>query len=143
MDITLLVESFLGLTALLGFLIVYLLYSGRDKKATKVKKVGVGVKKKKVEKPLEETTLEELLNIIKSKKSTTDELKTSTELVISKFGKIKEFNKYGDIIMALCRHPNVNKNIITKFDKELSKLNPDHKREINLYLEKGLNSRGF
>jgi hypothetical protein len=47
-----------------------------------------------------------------------------------------------DILFAICRHPNTNKDIIINFDKELEHLNPEYKKEINEAIAKGLNSRG-
>jgi len=52
-----------------------------------------------------------------------------------------DFDTYMDILFTICRHPNTNKDIIIKFDKELSRLNPEYKKEINEAITKGLNSR--
>jgi hypothetical protein len=53
-----------------------------------------------------------------------------------------DFDIYMEILIIICRHPNTNKDIIIKFDKELTRLNPSYKAEINEALTKGLNSRG-
>lgn len=53
-----------------------------------------------------------------------------------------DFDIYMGILFAICRHPNTNKNIILNFDKELSRLNPDYKAEINDAVTKGIKSRG-
>jgi len=47
-----------------------------------------------------------------------------------------------NILFAICLHPNTNKNIILSFNKELVRLNPKYKVEINGAISKGLNSRG-
>jgi hypothetical protein len=53
-----------------------------------------------------------------------------------------DFDKYMWVIIAICRHPSTNKDIIINFDKALTKQNPDYKAEINEAVAKGLNSRG-
>ena len=53
-----------------------------------------------------------------------------------------DFDIYMDILFTICRHPNTTKNLILDFDKELERLNPEYKPEINNALAKGLNSRG-
>ncbi len=54
-----------------------------------------------------------------------------------------DFDIYMEMLIVVCRHPNTNKNIIIDFDKELLKLNPQYKAEINDAITKGLNSRGI
>jgi hypothetical protein len=55
----------------------------------------------------------------------------------------KDFDIYMDVLFTLCRHPNTNTDLIINFDKELARLNPDYKQEINNAISKGLNSRGI
>ena len=52
-----------------------------------------------------------------------------------------DFDIYMDILFTICRHPNANKDLIIKFDRELEELNSEYKKEINDAITKGLNSR--
>jgi len=52
-----------------------------------------------------------------------------------------DFDIYMEILFTICRHPNTNKDIVIKFDRELGRLNPEYKKEINEAITKGLNSR--
>ena len=89
--------------------------------------------------------------MIKLKKTTSKELKDSLDLVLKHHALIHkklgarahpDFDIYRDILFSICRHPNTNKNIIINFDKELTRLNPEYKADINDAITKGLNSRG-
>jgi hypothetical protein len=148
MDIVLLLKSIAGLIAILGILLLLYFYAWKsnDKKETK-------------KKPVTKTTRVEvkhdflsLLKIIKDKKSTAKELGEALDLLIKYHGVIPkklgvrvhpDFDIYSEILLRLCRHQNANKDIVVKFDRELEKLNPEYKREINDSLTKGLNSRGI
>ena len=147
MEITLLLKSFIGLIVVLAGLIFLLFYSpsSKEKKAKKnIIKNSSDVKKQK-------TDLNSLLVVIKSKKTTSKELGEALDLVLKYHGNIHkklgirshpDFDIYMEILMRICRHPNTNKDIIIGFDKELERLNPQYKVEINDSITKGLNSRG-
>ena len=146
MEITLLVKSFLGLIVILGILIFFLFYIPKKKKI--VKKPIVTVKPKNGE----YASLDELLQVIKNKKSTAKELGDALDLVMKYHGTIHpklgmrphpDFDVYGEMLLRICRHPQTNKDIILKFNRELEKRNEGYKREINDFITKGLNSRGF
>jgi len=149
MEVTLLVKSIVGLVVVLGILIFIFLYTLSVKKAKQVKKKKSDVK---VKREVYSHTLNDLLEVIRNKRSTTEELKEALELIIKYHGHIHpklglrthpDFDIYSEILLRICRHPNTSKDIIIKFDRELEKLNPDYVREINDSLTKGLNSRGF
>ncbi len=149
MEITLLVKSILGLVVVLGLLIFLLILPGKTKKTQK--KSGEKTLKTPVTKELE-PTLEDLRKVIKNKKSTEAELKEALETVIKKYGKVHkklglrahpDFDIYMDMLFTICRHPNTNKDIIVQFDRDLGRLNPEYKKEINEAITKGLNSRGI
>lgn len=144
MDIVLLIKSIIGLVLILGVLIFFLLYSPK-KKIEKEKEL------KQEETKHSKTDMPSLLEVIKNKNSTTEELKEALDLVIKHHGTIHpklglrahpDFDIYGEIIIRLCRHPNTNKNLILDFERALEKKNEDYVRDINEYLEKGLNSIG-
>jgi len=146
MDITLLIESAMGLLALLVILIVFLAATSKSK----VKKAIIKPKKAVPKKA--NTDLQHLVSILKDKKSSTQELKNALELIIKYHGTIHkklglrvhpDFDIYMDILFTICRHPNTSKDIIIKFDIDLEKKNPEYKPEINSALSRGLNSRGF
>ncbi len=149
MEITLLVKSILGLIVVLGLLIFLLILPSKTKKSQKK------AEKKAVNTPTAkepEPTLEALRKVIKNKKSTETELKEALEMVIKKYGKVHkklglrahpDFDIYMDMLFTICRHPNTNKDIIVQFDRDLGRLNPEYKKEINEAITKGLNSRGI
>ena len=148
MEITLLIKSFIGLIIVLAGLMFLLFYSP-DSKAKRAKKkfakTTSDTKKLKID-------LDSLRAIIKNKKTTSAELKEVLDLVLKYHGNIHkklgirahpDFDIYMEMLIVVCRHPNTNKNIIIDFDKELLKLNPQYKAEINDAITKGLNSRGI
>lgn len=147
MEITLLVKSVLGFVAILAILIFLFLLQSKKKVTKKV----TNKKKSVVQKERPSTDLKSLVAIVKRKKSTTKELQDALDLIIKYHGSVHkklglrshpDFDIYMDILFTICRHPNVNKNIIVGFDNALGKLNPEYKKEINDAITKGLNSRG-
>ena len=148
MEITLIIKSFMGLVIVLAALMFLLFYSPNSKAKKAEKKLSKTVPDTKKPK----TDLDSLRAIIKNKKTTSVELKEALDLVLKYYGNIHkklgirvhpDFDIYMEILIVICRHPNTNKNIIIDFDKELSKLNPQYKAEINDAITKGLNSRGI
>ena len=146
MEIALLLKSIMGLVVLLAILI-FLLFLPSVRKE-EVKKTSKGVASS--EKLPPNTDLESLRAIIKKKSSTTKELKEALELIIKYHGTVRkklglrshpDFDIYMDILFTICRHPNTNKDIVINFDRELGRLNPGYKVEINEAITKGLNSR--
>ncbi len=145
MEVALLVKSIMGLVVVLAFLmVVFFLPSVKKLKKEKV------VAKKVAQQKKIATDLESLRAIIKKKVTTAKELKNALDLVLKYHGVIHkklglrshpDFDIYMEILFTICRHPNTDKNIIINFDKELSRLNPEYKKEINEAITKGLNSR--
>jgi len=144
-DIVLLIKSIVGLVAVLGILLFLFFYSSKSKEPLK--------KKSRVEpiRQAQKFDWETILKTIKNKKSSANELGEAVDLLLKYHGTIPkklglrahpEFDLYSEIILRLCRHPNTNKNLIVKLDRELEKKNPEYNREINDALTKGLNSRG-
>ena len=146
MDITLILQSIAGLFAVLIILIILLLLqASKRKKAAVINKRAVNSQKQ-----TPKTDIESLKAIIKNNATTTQELQNTLELIIKHHGKLHkklglrvhpDFEQYEDILFRMCRHPNVNKEIILKFDKDLASLNPDYKQEISNMVSNGLNSR--
>jgi len=153
MEITLLVQSIAGLVVILGILIFIFLYMQSVKREKENKKLKLKNRDTaRVAKKSVSHDLLDLLEVIRDKKSTTQELAEALDLIIKYHGHIHsklgirphpDFNIYSEILLRICRHPNTNKDIIVKFDRELEKLNPEYIREINDSLTKGLNSRGI
>jgi hypothetical protein len=138
----------MGLTALLAVLI-FLLYIPLEKKKKKTKVI-----KKSTQEPSKKLsfTLEDLRDVVKNTESTNEELKEALELVIKHHGTMHkklgmrphpDSDIYMDILFKAARHRNADKNLIITFNKELEKLNPEYKKEINDALMRGLNSRGL
>ncbi len=147
MELTLLIQSGMGLLVILGFLVFFLVATSKAKKKKEVQKVKEVVQEKK-----QRTDIESLRAIVKNRKSTIQELKEALDLVIKYHGVIHkklglrphpESQIYMDILFNICRHPNADKDIIVNFDKELGKRNSEYKKELNDAMMRGLNSRGF
>lgn len=147
MEIELIVQSIMGLFGLLAILIflLFITPSSKPKKIEQIKPV------KEVEPTIfMKTDIESLRAVIKDKKSSTKELRRALELVIEYHGTVHtklgvrphpDFDVYSEILFMICRHPNADKDMIINFDKELGRLNPEYKEEINEAITKGLNSR--
>ena len=95
-------------------------------------------------------SMEELLKVLQKKSSTADDLRNALEEMLRVYGKITpklgirahpDFELYMLAIMLICRHRNTTKEIVLNFDRELTRKNPEYKREINEAISKGLNAR--
>jgi hypothetical protein len=150
MDIELIIQSVMGLVALLALLLFLLFFtsvSSSKKKEKSKHKDKVVIKTVKTKMP---TDLESLRNIIKDKNTTEEMLKEALELIIKFHGTIHtklglrahpDFDPYMEVLFTICRHPNADKDMIIYFDNELGRLNPEYKQDINEAITKGLNSR--
>lgn len=125
---------------------LFLMYSPKKKAAKKKAQ-----KEKKVRFGDDFNSLENLAKVIKDKESTAEQLQVALDLIIKYHGTIHsklgirahpDFNLYAEVVLRICRHPNTNKNLILKFDRELRAKNKEYEKEINDFLTKGLNSRG-
>lgn len=152
MEITLLIKSIMGLVVILGLLVFLLFLPSRKKKKISVASKKVSKTSESPQKNRIESGLNSLLAIIKDRKTTTLKLKEALDLVIKHHGVVHkklglrphpDFDLYMDILFTICRHPNTSKDLIVKFDRELERLNPEYKKEINDAISKGLNSRGI
>ena len=148
MELTLLIQSAMGLLVILGLLVFLLVLAPKSKKK-EVKKAKKVVQEQKA-KP--KTDLEFLRSIVKNRQSVAKELKEALDLVLKYHGIIHkklglrphpESKIYMDILFSVCRHPNATKDIIVNFDRELGRLNPDYKKDLHDAMMRGLNSRGF
>jgi len=153
------IKAIIGLIVVLAILIFLLFLEPSKEEKIQQKSAPVAEVKKEIEeKPKKEeepsvnTDLFHLVNVIKNKRSNADTLSEALELIIKHHGKVHkklglrphpDFDTYIDILFTICRHPNANKDMIIIFDRELERLNPDYKKEINEAIAKGLNSRGF
>lgn len=145
-DITILIQSIIGLVAILGVLVILLTSPFRQKK--------VQQEKQKDNSPLiikKNTGFQHLVEIVNNPESSTEELSDAMTLIIKKYGTIHaklgmrphpESKAYINVVFRSCRHKNINKDIIVKFSNALEKLNPTYKREIHEAMMRGLNSRG-
>ncbi|MCF6309273.1 MAG: hypothetical protein L3J19_02185 [Sulfurimonas sp.] len=161
MDADLIVKAIMGLVAILAILI-FLLFLESDekpkskktisssKKSTDKKPVSKSEKIVKEQDNAQKTDLESLVRIIKNKKADADKIGEALDLIIKHHGTVHkklglrahpDFDVYMDILFTICRHPNANKELIIKFDRELEELNEEYKKEINEAITKGLNSR--
>jgi len=146
MDITLLIQSLLGLISLLAILMFILLWNFKEKKKS------AQAKEMPLEKKTEaDTSLMALRKIIRNPNASARELHDALELVLKYHRNIHpkvgtrthpDFDSYAEILFHLGRHKHVNKDILIHFDKELEMSNPSYKKEINDALMRGLDSRG-
>ena len=128
---------------LVAVLVIMLLNSKNAKKASK----NINVKKEKIKEP--EITFEELLAIVKSKRSSTNDLSKAVIQLVRHFpfpekkGNVlsDEAKKYLDFVFSVASHPNANAKLIAFMDKELKRANPSYKVEIDVYEDRGLNLR--
>jgi uncharacterized protein (UPF0335 family) len=93
---------------------------------------------------------EGLIQIIKNKKSSSQDLQEALDMIIKYYGDISpkhgvrahpDFDHYIEIIIRLCHHPKVTSKMVIKFDKELRAKNPEYEKDINDAITKGLDSR--
>ena len=148
MELTLLIQSAMGLLVILGILVFLLVLAPKSKK----KETKKSTKVVQTQNTKNKTDLESIKSIVKNRKSAAKELKEALDLVLKYHGTIHkklglrphpESKIYMDILFSVCRHPNATKDIIRDFDKELERLNPSYKKDINDAITRGLNSRGI
>lgn len=144
MEAELIIKSMMGLIVILAVLIFFLFFE--PNKGSKTQKKSDDNNEIEEIKP----DLISLKNIVKNKKTDEKRLGETLDLIIKYYGVIdkkvgirphSDFDIYADILATICKHPNTNKNIIIKFDRELEKLNSEYKKEINEAIAKGLNAR--
>ena len=147
MDIVLLVKSIAGLSAILVILLLFFIYTSKNKSKKQKKKKSYTSPTP----PKPKYDWDTLIKVVRNRQATTQELQETLALILKYHGTIApklgiranpEFDKYAEVLLRLCRHPNTNKDLIIDFDKELEKKNPEYIKEINDALTKGLNSRG-
>jgi len=145
MEPELIIKSIMGLVAILA-LLIFLLFLEPNKGSKTQRKSDDNNESANI-KP----DLSSLISIVKNRKSDAKKLGEVLDLIIKHYGVIDKkiglkphpnFDIYSDIIFIICRHPNTNKNIIINFDRELERLNPEYKKDINEVITMGLNSRG-
>jgi hypothetical protein len=158
MEAELIIKSIMGLIALLALLVILLFFEpNKEKKLKKnLHETKAPIKEEesnpKSELLVKNIDLNSLVSVIKNKKSDAKKLEEALDLIIKYHGNVHkklglrphpDFDIYEDILFTLCRHPNANKDLIINFDRELGKLNPEYKQEMNEAITKGLNSRGI
>ena len=128
---------------LLAVLVIFYGFKPSKKKPKAAQKSSV---KPKVQVP----TFAELLKQVKTKSTSSAQLAEAAELILKYYGTIKDkhgvmpdsdFQRYGEVIFAICSHPNTTKEIVVSFDRELRKRNPQYDREIEEMLNRGLSAR--
>jgi len=130
MELELVVKIVIGLVVFLGILF-FLLFSRAKKKKESILKT----EHKKIQ------SFDDLIEIVKNKDTDSKALQVTLDLIIQEYGKINNIDKYLDVMLIITQHKNTNKNIIISFDKKLSDLNPEYKKQISSALREGLNAR--
>ena len=150
MEVELIIESIMGLVGLLGLLILFLFIapSSEEQKAQDIEPEEPIVEV--ASEPSMDTDLESLRDVIKDKESPTEKLREALELIIEYHGTVHtklgirahpDFDIYAEVLFRICRHPNADKDMIIKFDRDLGRLNPEYKEDINEAMTRGLTSR--
>ena len=148
MELSKLVILSIAFSIVLVLLTFLYIYRPAKKKALERQKKRIDTVEKRRE---EIPSFHKLVDLIKSKATTTEELDAAVKTLLKYYGKIKpkngiapskDFKRYAEVIYAVARHPNTNKDIVLFFDRELNRLNPDYAREIDEMLNRGLSARG-
>ena len=135
-----------AMVMILGILIFLYVYRPSQKKALHVKS-----EKAQESESSQIPSFKKLLDIVKNNTTSDVELRNAAELIIKHYGTIKpkhgvapdkDFKRYAEVIFAIARHPNTDKDIVLMFDRELTKRNPSYTREIDEMLNRGLSARG-
>lgn len=143
MNLLVLFGLLIGLIVLLLLLLsLFVMKPKREKKRA--------LQKREVQKRGEHKSLQEYLDIIRERSSTTKELADAVDNILKYYGSIHsklgirihpDFKIYALALVQICRHPHTNKDIILKFNRGLEKQNPSYAKEINDAITRGLNSR--
>ena len=142
MDITLLIVIMSVLLGLLLILVLVYVSNGTSKPEQPASsKPSQPMERKKEATP---QTFESLEAIVLDRNCTKQALRDAAKAIASQYGQVHAttLQRYSRIIVALCRHPQTDKQIIIDFDKSLRKQNPNLKIELEMALQKGLDSRG-
>ena len=149
MDKTVLIIAMMVLLVVLVLLVLAYSFSRAAKKRANKRTGKPVVKPKQIKQP---RSFDELRSVIKNKRSSAMVLSEALDELLLHYGMIHrklgarphpDFDRYMEILFAICRHPNTNKDIVVSFDKRLAEKNPDYRREIDDALQRGLSSRGM
>ena len=141
--LSILIVAFSIILSLLIFIYIYKPAKARARVRTEKR----ATKKEKREVP----TFAKLVQKIKMRDTTSEELEKAVRLLLKYYGTIpskngiapsREFKKYAEVIYFVARHPNTTKEIVLFFDKEINAKNPQYHREIDEMLSRGLTARG-
>ena len=147
MDILFILKALAGLVVILALLIGVFFYSKKSSQTKKKNRDTHQIKKR-----TDVCRLEDILAVLKDKKSTFEELQKSVECLVKYHATIPhklgirahpDFDIYEEIVLRLSKHPSTNKDLILRVDRVLQKENPSYKVELNNALTKGLNARGM
>jgi len=136
------------LIILLLLLVTYILMQSGNKRVKK----STSLAEKKVDRKKAVRSFEELAGVLKNRQSSSSDLGDALDEIISHYGHIHaklgirphpDFDRYSELVFAICRHQNTTKDLIVSFDRGLSRLNPQYRLEIDEEVKKGLNSRGM
>jgi Tfp pilus assembly protein PilV len=88
-------------------------------------------------------TMEQMIEIVKNPSSKASDLEKVVSNTLRNFIKISqsEYKSYDQLIVGLCSHKVVNKDMVLKLDRALAKNNPALKSKLEATLKKALNSR--
>ena len=142
MNVSPLIISIIGFSVLLFLLVAVLIYTSRAKKRKAQELTEV---------PEDRIpTFVELKAILKNKDATHDALEKAIESIVEYYGEIepkvagrqsKDFDRYMELIFIICKHPNTDKKLVLSFERDLARINPQYKRDLDHAVTKGLSFR--
>jgi len=142
MNVSPLIISIVGFSVLLFLLVAVLIYSSRAKK--RKAQALTEVPEDRI------PTFVELKAILKNKDATHDALQKAIESIVEYYGEIepkvagrqsKDFDRYMELIFIICKHPNTDKKLVLSFERDLARINPQYKRDLDHAVTKGLSFR--
>ena len=95
-------------------------------------------------------TFAELKSIMKNKDASYEALQKAIDGIVEYYGDIepkvagrqaKDFDRYMELIFIICKHPNTDKKLVLSFERDLARLNPQYKRDLDHAVTKGLSFR--
>lgn len=142
MSVSPLIISIVVFSILLFILVSILVYTSRVRKRRE--QLLVEVPETRV------PTYQELKSILKNKNSSYETLEDAIEKIIDYYGDIepkiagrqsKDFDRYMELIFIICKHKNTDKKLILNFERDLARMNPQYKKDLDNAVTKGLSFR--
>lgn len=142
MNVSPLIISIIIFSMLLFILVAILVYTSRARKRRE--EAAIEVPETRV------PSYQELKSILKNKNASYEALQHATDGIIEFYGDIepkvggrqsKDFDRYMELIFIICKHPNTDKKLVLNFERDLARMNPQYKKDLDHAVTKGLSFR--